>query len=186
MKRALLILNHAYLSFGTTVYVGVLWALHFFWYPSWETMTVKIAQNQFILPTSAATRFFWVVVPLMFLANVVLIISERRDRKMLAVSLLGLGLQSAATYVGQGLIIPVNRTIAARLAEGTLSQPEFRDLLQRWMQLNDVRWLIMSAMWLVVMYYFIAKGRLIERVGVPRALSSTDAPLGLAGRAEGA
>lgn len=165
MKRALLVLNHAYLFFGTTVYVGVLWTLHFFFYPSWETLTVAIAQNQFILPTSEATRFFWVVVPLMFLTNLVLIISERHDRNMLVVSLLALGLQSAATYVGQALIIPVNKTIAAELANESLQQPELRELLQRWMLLNDVRWLIMSAMWLVMMYYFIAKGRLIERVG---------------------
>jgi hypothetical protein len=170
MKRALLVINHAYLFFGTTVYVGVLWALHFFWYPSWESMTVEIAQSQFIVPTSAATRFFLVVVPLMFFANIVMVVSERRDRKMLAVSLLGLGLQCVVLYVGWGLIIPVNKTIAARLADHSLDQAELSGLLTGWMHLNDVRWLFMSAMWLVMMYYFIAKGRLIERVGVQATL----------------
>ena len=58
-KKTILIgVNHTFLMFGTTVYMGVLWALHYFWYPSWEVMDVENVQDHFILPTSAATDFF--------------------------------------------------------------------------------------------------------------------------------
>jgi hypothetical protein len=47
MKRILLALNHGYLFFGTTLYVGVLWALHFFWFPSWQHLAVDNYYDQF-------------------------------------------------------------------------------------------------------------------------------------------
>ena len=75
MKKYLLLINHVYLFFGTTVYVGVLWALHYFWYPSWEVITVDTVQDHFIMPTSAATVFFTYVVSAMFLASIVMIVT---------------------------------------------------------------------------------------------------------------
>ncbi len=62
-------ISSTFLLFGTTVYVGVLWALHFFWYPSWEVMNVTTVQDHFINSTSAATDFFWIVVPIMFVTT---------------------------------------------------------------------------------------------------------------------
>lgn len=56
-KQFLLDLNNAYLMFGTTVYVGVPWALHYFWYPSWTSMNLASVQEHFIAPTGAATDF---------------------------------------------------------------------------------------------------------------------------------
>lgn len=160
MKKILLVINHVYLAFGTTVYVGVLWALHFFWYPSWEVMTADVVQDHFILPTSAATRFFTVVVPLMFLTSVIMIVTEWKT-KMRWAAIVGLLGVSGASYVGQVHIIPINRIIAA----GVASQAELTDLLQRWMVLNDIRWIIMTIMWLAVMYYFVAKGSLLDALG---------------------
>lgn len=156
-KGILLAINNAYLFFGTTVYVGVLWALHFFWYPSWSVMNLGNVQDHFILPTSAATDFFTIVVPLMFLTNVILIVMERKTWLvwLAVVALLGI---TTSTVVGQVLIIPINETIAAGLTDPT----ELADLLQRWMFLNDVRWVAMTIMWLALMVYFIAKGDLIR------------------------
>ena len=165
MKRYLLAINHAYYFFGTTIYVGVLWALHFFWYPSWEVMNVENVQDHFILPTSAATDFFTIVVPLMFAAGIVMIWSEwRTPFRWLAI--LALLCIVAATFVGQVFIIPVNETIA-----GGVGPDELTGLFQRWMVLNDIRWILMTLMWLTLMAYFVFKGDLLARLGGPRSAS---------------
>jgi hypothetical protein len=159
MKRILLAINHSYLMFGTTVYVGVLWALHFFWYPSWRAITLDGVQDHFIGPTSAATKFFTIVVPLMFLAGAVLVFMEWRT-KLRWWAVAALLCIAGATYVGQVHIIPINKRIGA----GVNDPSELTGLLQQWMFLNDVRWVIMTAMWGVMMYYFIAKGNLLDKI----------------------
>lgn len=157
MRAKLLVVNHAYLFFGATLYAGVLWGLHFFWYPSWQSMTLDSVQAHFVLPTSAATRFFWVVVPLMFLANAVMIVTEWKTPLRWA-SLVALACVSTASFVGQELIIPINRQIAAGITDaGLLDQ-----LLKRWMTLNDIRWVVMTLMWLTLMFYFVKKGNLLD------------------------
>ncbi len=159
MRASLLALNHGYYFFGTTIYVGVLWALHFFWYPSWEVMTVENVQDHFILPTSAATAFFTVVVPLMFLAGAVMIWAEwKTPQRWLAV--LALACIIGATLVGQLLIIPVNKTIAAGVTPDVIT-----GLFQKWMLYNDIRWVIMTVMWLTLLIYFIRKGDLLAKWG---------------------
>ncbi len=160
MSKILLAINHAYLMFGVTVYVGVLWALHFFWYPSWEVMTLDVVQDHFIKPTSAATVFFTYVVPLMFISNAVLIWQEWRTRFRWA-AIIAMLCIIGATYVGQIHIIPINNAIA----EGLSSAAELSEKLEQWMFLNDVRWVIMSAMWIAMMYYFFGKGDLLDKLG---------------------
>ena len=63
MRETLLTINVVYFLFGATIYCGVMWSFRFFFYPSWSKMTVDNVQDHFIVPTSAATRFFLVVVP---------------------------------------------------------------------------------------------------------------------------
>lgn len=164
MKAIALAINHAYLFFGTTIYVGVLWALHFFWYPSWEVMSVANVQDHFILPTSAATAFFTIVVPLMLLANVIMIVTEWKTTYRWH-AILALLCILGATYVGQVHIIPINETIAAGVADDATLLP----LLQDWMMLNDIRWIIMTIMWLTLMVYFIGKGNLLKKLAGPSA-----------------
>jgi glucan phosphoethanolaminetransferase (alkaline phosphatase superfamily) len=156
--KALLIgLNHILLMFGTTVYMGVLWALHFFWYPSWEVMNTANVQDHFILPTSAATKFFTIVVPIMFVTSLVLIWLEWRTRFRWHAIIAFLGVLGA-TLVGQLLIIPVNKTIA-----GGVEESQLQGLLQEWMSLNDIRWIIVTIMWLALMIYFLMKPSLSEQ-----------------------
>jgi len=157
MKRILLAINHTYLMFGTTVYVGVLWALHFFWYPSWETMTLDVVHQHFISPTSEATAFFTIVVPLMFLAGIIMIVAEWKT-KFRWPSIFALLCIVGATYVGQVHIIPINKRIDAGLTDPAM----LTDLLKQWMMLNDIRWVIMTVMWLVLMYYFVTHDNLLR------------------------
>ena len=157
-RQTLIGLNHLLLMFGTTVYMGVLWALHYFWYPSWEVMNVTNVQDHFILPTSAATRFFTVVVPIMFVTSLIMIWLEWKT-KFRVLAIIGLLGVIGATGVGQVLIIPVNETIAAGVAPAELTP-----LLERWMVLNDIRWIIITIMWLALMVYFLTKGDLLSAV----------------------
>jgi glucan phosphoethanolaminetransferase (alkaline phosphatase superfamily) len=143
--------------FGTTVYMGVLWSLHFFWYPSWEVMNTANVQDHFILPTSAATKFFTIVVPIMFVTSLVLIWLEWRTRFRWHAIIAFLGVLGA-TLVGQLLIIPVNKTIA-----GGVEESQLQGLLQEWMSLNDIRWIIVTIMWLALMIYFLMKPSLSEQ-----------------------
>lgn len=152
-KQLLLDINNAYLMFGTTMYVGVLWALHFFWYPSWSVMNLSNVQDHFINPTAAATDFFWIVVPLMILANIILIISEWRT-KYKYVGFICMACVFGASYYGQALIIPINDYIHAGSVN---SEQELTSLLKDWMKYNDARWIIMSIQWLAMMYFFTSK-----------------------------
>ena len=159
MKRILLAINHAYLFFGATLYCGVLWALHFFWFPTWRSLRVDNYYEQFIPQTDAATAFFTIVVPLMFLAGIIMIVTEWKTRfRWIAVG--AFACIGAATYVGQGLIIPVNKTLKTHITDPAV----LTDHLERWMSYNDIRWALLTLMWLLLMYYFIAKGDLLERI----------------------
>jgi len=157
MRPLILIVNHTFLFFGTTLYVGVLWALRFFWYPSWDTMTLAAVTDHFVGPTGAATKFFTIVVPIMFVTNLVLVVTERKQLGTLVPAALAFSCIGAATYVGTRLIIPTNKLIAVATSDGELDI-----LLQRWMDLNDIRFVLLTLMWLFMMQYFIAKGRLLN------------------------
>lgn len=156
-KNLLIAANHILLMFGATVYMGVLWALHYFWYPSWEVINVTNVQDHFILPTSAATRFFTIVVPVMFVTSLVMIRLEWKTkfRWHAIIGLLGV---IGATLVGQLLIIPVNKQIASGVDQTTLTE-----LLGEWMQLNDIRWIIVTIMWLALMIYFLMSPGLADK-----------------------
>jgi hypothetical protein len=119
-------------------------------------MKVATVKDHFINPTAAATDFFWIVVPLMFAANTILIYNEWKT-KMRWVSILAFLCLVAASYVGQELIIPINEIIAT----GTIGAKELSIMLKDWMFYNDIRWLIMTMMWLIMMFYFYAKGSLM-------------------------
>lgn len=157
MKGYLLALNHSYLFFGTTLYVGVLWAMRFFWYPSWNQITLSDVGVHFTGPTSRATAFFTVVVPLMFLTNVVLIMAERKSPTVI-LAVIALVCVAGSTYVGQLYIIPVNHLISA----GLPSQADLTDKLQQWMGYNTIRFWLMTVMWLAMILYFIVRGYLLQ------------------------
>jgi len=79
MKGKLLAINHAVILWGSTLYAGMLWALHFFWFPSWQHLTVANDYDQFITQTLAATHFFTYWVPTTYLCLCVMVWSERME-----------------------------------------------------------------------------------------------------------
>ncbi len=75
--------------------------------------TVDNVQDHFIIPTSAATRFFLVVVPIMFFSGIVMVITEWGDGQTFVATLIAFAGIVVSTYVGWIHIIPVNRMIKA-------------------------------------------------------------------------
>jgi hypothetical protein len=154
----LLLLNAVYFLFGATMYMGTMWVLRFFLYPTWEALTPDNVYQHFGVPTILATRFFTVVVPPMFLAGVVLVVSEWGDPLVWVAAgcLAGIIL---LTYVGQALIIPVNKKIRGGEYDGPAG---LTPLLMRWMRLNDIRFVGSTVTWAAIVWYLVAKPDLLE------------------------
>lgn len=159
MKEFLLCINHSILMFGTTMYVGVLWSLKFFWFPTWHKLTPANYYEQFAPQTIAATQFFTVVVPAMFLAIIFMGISEWKTKLRWVPIAAGLIL-GAATFVGTGQIIPINKQLRA----GVTDQAQLTELMNKWINLNEFRFWALTALWLLMMYYFMAKGNLPQAI----------------------
>lgn len=159
MKAALLLVNALYFLFGATMYMGTMWVLRFFLYPTWRALTPDNVDQHFGVPTTLATKFFTVVVPPMFLSGLVLVISEWGDWGhplfwLAAVCLVGIVL---LTYVGQQIIIPVNKRIRGGDFEGAAG---LTPLLQRWMMLNNIRFVASTITWAAIVWYIAAKADL--------------------------
>ena len=152
LKNILLNLNAAYAFFTASVYMGVMWALHFFWYPGWHYLDLGNVQDAFVGPTSRATAFFTILVPIMMVSCIILIITEWKQPARWTTWLITAGILGA-TFFGQFLIIPINKTIAAGVAD----QQTLTSLLERWMTLNNIRMAITTLMWLGCLFYFMYK-----------------------------
>ena len=65
---------------------------------------------------------------------------------------------SGATYVGQVLIIPINKTLTVPITD----QAQLTAYLEHWISYNNIRWILLTIMWLLMMWYFIAKPNLTK------------------------
>jgi hypothetical protein len=153
VKAWLLLANATYFLFGASMYMGTMWVLRFFLYPTWRSLTPDNVGQHFGTPTILATKFFTVVVPPMFLTAIVLVVSEWGDRLVWlgAACLVGVGV---LTYVGQRIIIPVNKKIRGGEYDGAAG---LTPLLMRWMQLNDIRFVASTLTWIAIVWYLAAK-----------------------------
>jgi len=158
MTGWLLLINALYFLFGATLYMGTMWVLKFFFYPTWQGLTPESEPVHFGIPTLAATKFFTVVVPLMMLSAAVLVVSEWGTPQVW-LAWLCVGGIVYLTYIGQGLIIPINKKIRGGEYAGV---EELRSMLLRWMWLNDLRFYGATVLWLVVVWYLVDKGSLWE------------------------
>lgn len=161
MKEALLTANVVYFLFGSTIYAGTMWALNIFFYPSWESVTVDTVQDQFIKPTTAATKFFLVVVPIMFVSGVAMIVTEWGEGWTLVAAILAFLGICESTFVGWLLIIPINR----KIGDGVADNATLRPLLKRWMKLNTIRLVTVTIMWAATVWYVIVEGDFVDAVG---------------------
>jgi len=153
MKRILLDINNTYIFFCASVYLGLFWSLHFFWFPNYpDTLTVDNYYDAIIPITNAATRFFFITIPIMAVALVIMLITEWKT-KLRWVPLAWIPGLLAPVLVQQIFIEDVNNQFKA----GVTDPATLQELLQEWMFLNDVRWIILTIMWFITMYFFLAK-----------------------------
>jgi hypothetical protein len=157
MKETWLLINTLYFLFGATMYMGTMWVLRFFLYPTWRVLTPENVDDHFGVPTTLATRFFTVVVPPMFISGIILVWSEWGHWYVVlsAVCLAGIFM---LTWVGQGIIVPVNKRIRGGEFDGMAG---LTPLLVRWMKLNDIRFVGATITWAAVVWYIVAKGDLL-------------------------
>jgi len=167
MKNRLLAINHGYYFFGTSIYVGLLWSLHFIFYPSWSSITPDAVEAHFIVPINAATDFFTIIVPLMLIAGLVMIYAEWQTKQKWP-AILAYANLLLMMVVGYFLIRPVNESIVANIEASTLQVAALNSQLESWMFYNDLRAVIMTMMWLIILYYFFSKGDLTEKLSAKK------------------
>jgi hypothetical protein len=157
IKQNLLDINNAYIFFCASIYLGLFWSLHLFWFPSYpSTLNVSNYYDAIIPQTTAATRFFFITIPIMAFAILVMLITEWKAKSKLKwVPILWIPGLAAPVLVQQIYIENINNQFKA----GVTDQAVLQELLKQWMFLNDVRWVILTIMWFVTMYFFIAKAR---------------------------
>jgi hypothetical protein len=154
----LLLINALYFLFGATMYVGTMWVLKFFLYPTWRSLARENVDMHFGIPTRAATKFFTIVVPIMFISGGILVWSEWGTIRVIPAIICLVGI-IVLTWVGQGIIIPINK----RIRGGDFADDsELRSLLKRWMMLNDIRFYVSTLTWAAMVWLLVDRGRLLE------------------------
>lgn len=161
LKRTLLDINNGYIFFCASVYLGLFWSLHFFWFPHYpQTLTPDNYYNAIIPQTTTATHYFFITIPIMGLAIAIMLWAEWKG-KLRWVPLAWIPGLVIPVYVQQHYIERINDQFKA----GVTDPARLQELLSRWMFLNDIRWVILTVMWFVTLYFFLAKAR-------PRAIPS--------------
>ncbi|AEL28084.1 hypothetical protein [Cyclobacterium marinum] len=155
LKKTLLDINNAYIFFCASIYLGMFWSLHYFWFPNYpKTLNLSNYYDAIIPQTDLATKFFFVSIPIMAVALVIMLITEWKTG-LRWVPLAWIPGLLAPVLVQQLYIEDVNNQFKAGLTDEATLQA----LLDKWMFLNDVRWIILTIMWLITMYFFIAKAK---------------------------
>lgn len=154
-KKTLIDINNAYIFFCASIYLGLFWSLHFFWFPNYpSTLNVGNYFDAIIPQTTTATKFFFVTIPIMALAIAVMLITEWKT-KLRWVPLAWIPGLLIPVIVQQAFIEDVNNQLIA----GVTDEAVLQELLKQWMFLNDLRWVILTIMWGITMYFFIAKAK---------------------------
>src|SRR5690554_6548025 len=154
-KKTLIDINNSYIFFCASIYLGLFWSLHFFWFPNYpDTLTVENYYNAIIPQTTTATRFFFITIPIMAIAIAVMLVTEWKSN-LRWVPLAWIPGLLVPVVIQQAFIEDVNNQFIAGVAD----EQTLQVLLKEWMFLNDLRWIILTIMWCITMYFFIAKAK---------------------------
>lgn len=155
LKQTVVDLSNAYIFFCASIYLGMFWSLHFFWFPNYpSTLNLDNYYDAIIPQTTLATKFFFITIPIMVVALVVMLISEWKT-KFMWVPLAWIPGLFAPVIIQQAFIEKINNEFSA----GVTDEGRLQVLLDDWMFLNDLRWIILTIMWGITMYFFIAKAK---------------------------
>ena len=152
-KKTLIDINNAYIFFCASLYLGLFWSLHFFWFPHYPSyLNLDNYYGAIIPQTTTATKFFFITIPIMAAAIVVMLVTEWKSN-LRWVPLAWIPGLLVPVVIQQAFIEDVNDQFIA----GVTDEQTLQELLQEWMFLNDLRWIILTIMWCITMYFFIAK-----------------------------
>jgi hypothetical protein len=131
------------------------WSLHFFWFPNYpSTLTLDNYYDAIIPQTTLATKFFFITIPIMAVCLVIMLVSEWK-KKLMWVPIIWIPGLLAPVVIQQAFIEDINDQFSA----GVTDEATLQILLADWMYLNDLRWIILTIMWCITMYFFIAKAK---------------------------
>ncbi|MEO8146687.1 MAG: hypothetical protein ABI723_03565 [Bacteroidia bacterium] len=155
IKEILLNINNSYIFFCSSVYLGMFFTLHFFFFPNYpHILHVNNYYDAIIPQTDTATRYFFVSIPIMSVCLVIMLITEWKT-KFRWVPLAWIPGLLAPVITQQKWIEDINNQFKA----GVTDEVKLHELLNQWMFLNDVRFYILAVMWGITLYYFIAKAQ---------------------------
>ena len=155
LKQTIVDLSNAYIFFCASIYLGMFWSLHFFWFPNYpSTLNLGNYYDAIIPQTTLATKFFFITIPIMAFCILVMLISEWKT-KLMWVPILWIPGLLAPVVIQQRFIESINNQFSA----GVKDEATLQQLLSDWMYLNDLRWIILTVMWAITMYFFIAKAK---------------------------
>ena len=148
----LIVLNNALLFACVSMYFGTGWSLVLFSFPIEPQLTPDNYYLQFVPQVTAATQFFTYMTSLMLVLALIMSVAEwgRPLRWLPVVVMLAI---IAPTLLTTSIILPLN----AELARGITDPAELKDILGRWMVLNEVRVSMWTVQWLCMIAYFAIK-----------------------------
>lgn len=153
LKKTVIDLSNAYIFFCASIYLGMFWSLHFFWFPNYpSTLNLDNYYDAIIPQTTLATKFFFITIPIMAVCLIIMLISEWKS-SLMWVPIAWIPGLLAPVIIQQAFIERINN----QFIEGVSDEATLQELLNEWMFLNDLRWIILTIMWGITMYFFIAK-----------------------------
>lgn len=155
MRGVLLTLNDSFFFLVASIYLGAMWTVRLFFYPSWNYMSAADVPHHFVIPVKAATKFFTIVLPLMLLAGVVMVVEEWGKAQLWQAIVAVAGI-TASALAFELLIKPINTQVY------TADDATLTPLLQKWMRLNEIRFVASTITWLATIWFFIGRGHLTQ------------------------
>jgi MFS superfamily sulfate permease-like transporter len=145
----LLVLNHVVLLLCCSIYIGTGVSLIFFQFPLEPKLTIDNYYLIFVEPVTIATHFFTYMTILMLICALVMLATEWFSglRWVPVIVLLAI---IAATVLTMAVIIPLNKELAAHVADPARLKTVFRD----WSNMNRVRVALWFVQWTAMAYWF--------------------------------
>ena len=133
-----------------SIYVGTGVTLVFFLFPIAPELRPDTYRAPFVLPVTAATRFFTYMTTAMLAGSAALVVLEWSSGRWLPGALY-LVLTAAATVLTVWRIFPLNR----RMADGIRDARELQSVLASWTRMNTVRAALWALQWASIAAWWI-------------------------------
>lgn len=135
-----------------SIYLGLLVALHFVWYPQWDFITPGNIDIDFSEPVNRAVRIFKPLVVILIICSAILIVINRNEPGRLLPIILFV-LIIAFAFISAKYILPLNTELKKANNEVFI-----REKLLLWMRYNDYRMYLIIFIWLLTFGLILKRG----------------------------